>query len=100
VVDEVYLDYSGAFPSDANFLLVQVDDARAVVQTMERPGINIRDRSGLPGIENCVCISIGTPEENNAMLSALEHYVAGRQLTASMSSTDSPAWRIELAVKT
>jgi histidinol-phosphate aminotransferase len=88
------------FPSDANFLLVQVDDALAVVQMMARQGIKIRDRSALPGIENCVRISIGTPEENNAMLSALEHYVACRQLTPSMPSTDSPARGFELAVKT
>lgn len=66
------------FPSDANFLLVQVDDARALVQAMERNGIKIRDRSALPGINNSVRISIGTPEENNAMLSELEHYAAGR----------------------
>jgi histidinol-phosphate aminotransferase len=62
------------FPSDANFLLVQVDDARALVQTMEGDGIKIRDRSAMLGIENSVRISIGTPEENNAMLSALEQY--------------------------
>jgi histidinol-phosphate aminotransferase len=62
------------FPSDANFLLVQVDDARALVQTMEECGIKIRDRSAMLGIENSVRISIGTPEENNAMLSALEQY--------------------------
>jgi histidinol-phosphate aminotransferase len=66
------------FPSDANFLLVQVDDARALVQTMESNGIKIRDRSALPGIENSVRISVGTPEENNAMLSALEDYAARR----------------------
>jgi histidinol-phosphate/aromatic aminotransferase/cobyric acid decarboxylase-like protein len=43
---------------------------------MERHGIKIRDRSAMPGIENSVRISIGTPEENNAMLSALEDYAA------------------------
>jgi histidinol-phosphate aminotransferase len=67
---------SKVFPSDANFLLVQVDDARALVHAMEGDGIKIRDRSALPGIENSVRISIGTTEENNAMLSALEHYAA------------------------
>jgi histidinol-phosphate aminotransferase len=64
------------FPSDANFLLVKVDDARALVQAMEGYGIKIRDRSAMPGIENCVRISIGTPDENNTMLSALEQYAA------------------------
>jgi histidinol-phosphate aminotransferase len=67
------------FPSDANFLLVQVDDARALVRAMEGNGIKIRDRSALPSIRNSVRISIGTPEENNAMLSELEHYAASRK---------------------
>jgi histidinol-phosphate aminotransferase len=63
---------TNVFPSDANFLLVQVDDARALVDAMKGCEIKICDQSALPGIENCLRISIGTPEENNAMLSALE----------------------------
>ena len=66
------------FPSNANFLLMQVPDAPALMQAMEASGIKIRDRSALPGLQNCVRISIGTPEENNAMLSALEQHAAGR----------------------
>jgi histidinol-phosphate aminotransferase len=60
------------FPSDANFLLVQVDDARTLIDAMEGCGIKICDQSALPGIENSLRISIGTPKQNNAMLSALE----------------------------
>ena len=66
------------FPSDANFLLAQVDNAPRLVQTMEGYGIKIRNRSALPGIENSVRISIGTSEENTALLSALERYATGR----------------------
>jgi len=73
------------FPSDTNFLLVQVDDAHALVQAMEGYGIKIRDRSALPGIKNSVRISIGTPEENNAMLSALQCYAtAATELRAHL----------------
>ncbi|WP_280395627.1 hypothetical protein [Nocardia brasiliensis] len=64
------------FPSDANFLLVQVEDARGLVATMARSGIKIRDRSALAGTENSVRISIGTPDENNAMLAVLNQYAA------------------------
>ncbi|KAA8880586.1 histidinol-phosphate transaminase [Nocardia colli] len=62
------------FLSDANFLLVEVDDARRLVRVMQENGIKIRDRSTMHGTGNCVRISIGTPAENDAMLSVLECY--------------------------
>jgi histidinol-phosphate aminotransferase len=61
-------------PSDANFLLVQTADPTLLVKTMERAGIKIRDRSGLPGLEGCVRIGIGTPEQNQLMLEAFDVY--------------------------
>jgi len=57
------------FPSDANFLLVQVDDAPALCARMETDGVKIRNRSAL--LDGAVRISIGTPEENDAMLGVL-----------------------------
>ncbi len=52
------------YPSDANFILVEVNDAAALMQHCEDEGVILRDRSQMPGLENCVRISIGTPEEN------------------------------------
>jgi histidinol-phosphate aminotransferase len=62
------------FPSDANFLLVQVADPQRLSAMMEDAGIKIRDRSTLRGAEGSVRISVGTPEENDAMLSVIERY--------------------------
>ncbi|AFU02682.1 histidinol-phosphate transaminase [Nocardia brasiliensis] len=62
------------FHSDTNFLLVQVTDTPALLNAMERNGIKIRDCSTLVGIENSVRISIGTPEENNAMLAVFDRF--------------------------
>ncbi len=60
------------FPSDANFLLVRVHDARALTKIMEDRGVKIRDRSGT--VEDSVRISIGRPEENDEVLEVLTEY--------------------------
>jgi histidinol-phosphate aminotransferase len=60
------------FPSDANFLLVQVADAGLLCRRMEIAGIKIRDRSGV--VPDAVRISIGRPAENDAMLAVFAAY--------------------------
>lgn len=60
------------FPSDANFLLIQTVDAKRLTAVMLKHGIKIRDRSGV--VDNAVRISVGTPEQNDAMLNAFEEY--------------------------
>lgn len=62
------------FPSDANFFLVRVDDAATLYLKLIEKGIVIRDRSSEPKLENCVRITVGTPEENNALITALEEF--------------------------
>ena len=52
------------YPSDANFLLVKVEDAKGFQQSLARKGIIVRDRSCQQKLENCVRISVGTKEEN------------------------------------
>ena len=52
------------YPSDANFLLIQVDDAQKRYDQFLEQGIVIRNRSSLLGCENTLRITIGTPEEN------------------------------------
>ena len=60
------------FPSDANFLLVRCTDARSLYQQLAQRGIIVRDRSSEPKLENCLRISIGTPEQNDLLLNALK----------------------------
>jgi histidinol-phosphate aminotransferase len=59
------------YPSDANFFLVKVTDARQVCSHLEECGIKVRDRSDVPRLQNCVRISVGTPEENDELIAAL-----------------------------
>lgn len=64
------------YPSDANFILIRVDDADAIYQFLASNEIVVRNRSKEPGCKNCLRISIGTPEENKNLLSALKNYKA------------------------
>ena len=64
------------YPSDANFLLVKVDDGDTLYQFLASNEIVVRNRSKETGCENCLRISIGTPEENKNLLSVLKNYIA------------------------
>jgi histidinol-phosphate aminotransferase len=59
------------YPSDANFLLVRVTDAAAIYSALLRLGIIVRDRSTEPKLENCLRITVGTPEENDQLIRAI-----------------------------
>jgi histidinol-phosphate aminotransferase len=59
-------------PSGANFLLVQVDgDGHALWQRLVERGILVRDFSRWPRLDDCLRITVGTPEEDDALLTAL-----------------------------
>ncbi len=66
------------YPSDANFLLVKVGDARAVYQYLLQDGIVVRDRSKVELCEGCLRITVGTEKENQELIQALRTYDAGR----------------------
>lgn len=66
-VDKVY-------PSQANFILVKVDDADALYNHLLSYGIIVRNRTKMPGCRNCLRITIGTPEENARVRKAMEEY--------------------------
>ncbi len=60
------------FPSDANFLLVRMNDAEAIYRYLVEQKIVVRDRSEVELCEGCLRITVGTPEENRRLLGALE----------------------------
>jgi histidinol-phosphate aminotransferase len=64
------------FPSQANFLLVRVSDANGIYQYLTQKGIVVRNRHGVHGCDNCLRITVGTPEENRQLLTALAEYKA------------------------
>lgn len=59
------------YPSDANFLLVKVNDARGIYNYLLEKQIVVRDRSRVELCEGCLRITVGTPLENNALVNAL-----------------------------
>ena len=60
------------YPSDANFLLVKVKDAPGTYRYLMDKKIIVRDRSKVTLCKNCIRITIGTPEENKNLISALK----------------------------
>ena len=64
------------YPSDANFILAEVTDATGIYEFLVNQGIIVRDRSKVTLCEGCLRISIGTPAENQTLLTALKNYQA------------------------
>ena len=62
------------YPTDANFVLARIIDAERVYHYLIDCGIVVRNRSRVELCDNCLRITIGTPEENNALLGALRQY--------------------------
>lgn len=60
------------YPSQANFLLVKVDNAKKRYQQLIQQNIVVRDRSNEVNCDNCLRITIGTPEENKRLLTTLK----------------------------
>lgn len=60
------------FPSDANFLLVRVKDAKSTYHYLTDNRIIVRDRSRVNLCYNCLRITVGTPEENKRLIDALK----------------------------
>ena len=62
------------FPSDANFILVRVDDANALYDYLLGKGIIVRNRTRVPGCAGCLRLTVGLPAENESLLNALDSY--------------------------
>jgi histidinol-phosphate aminotransferase len=59
------------FNSDANFLLVKVDDVKLRCTQLLENGIIVRDRSNDFLCENCLRITVGTPDQNRFLIKTL-----------------------------
>jgi histidinol-phosphate aminotransferase len=69
VIDEItQLPDVHVFPTETNFFLMRVPNAETFYKGLLQGGIIIRRQDHLPGLKNCVRVSIGTPEENTAFL--------------------------------
>ncbi len=61
------------WPSDANFLLVRVDDPRKTYDRLIAERVIVRDRSRIAGCEGCLRITVGTPDENRRVIEILKN---------------------------
>ncbi|MES2487736.1 MAG: aminotransferase class I/II-fold pyridoxal phosphate-dependent enzyme [Bacteroidota bacterium] len=59
------------YPSDANFVLIEVTAADTIYNSLVNNNIIIRNRDKV--IKNCLRITIGTPQENTALIAALKN---------------------------
>jgi histidinol-phosphate aminotransferase len=63
------------FPSEANFLTVRVPDAPALFDYLRQQGILIKNLHGAhPLLAHCLRFTVGSPDENSAVLAALNAY--------------------------
>ena len=62
------------FPSEANFILIKVDDANFRYQQFLENGVVVRNRSNQPLCENCLRISVGTKEETEQIIELLKTF--------------------------
>ncbi len=58
-----------AFPSQANFFLIRVADADGAFEGLKRQGVLVRNLH--PGLSGCLRVTVGTPDENRILLTAL-----------------------------
>ncbi len=63
---------SKVYPSDANFILAKVDDASKRYNQLLKKGIVVRNRTTQPLCEHTLRFTVGTPEENSLLTSALK----------------------------
>jgi len=62
------------YPSDANFLLVKFQDAKALYEYLLDREIVVRDRSNVQRCEDCLRITVGTEKENKALIETLKSF--------------------------
>ena len=63
------------YPSEANFILIKVDDANKRYNQLIDKGIVVRNRNSQLHCENCLRITVGTPDENTQLLTVLNSLI-------------------------
>jgi histidinol-phosphate aminotransferase len=63
------------FPSDANFLLVKIKEAKKVYEFLLTKAVVVRDRSNVQLCEDCLRITVGTEKENTELVDAFGAYL-------------------------
>lgn len=62
------------YPTDANFFLAKVSDAKKIYDYLVGKGIIVRNRTNVSLCRDCLRVTVGTRPENDALLEALTCY--------------------------
>lgn len=62
------------YPTDANFVLVRVEDANALYQYLVSQSIIVRNRNSVSLCYGCIRITVGTREENDTLIEHLKQF--------------------------
>ena len=62
---------NNVYPSDANFILVKVDDANTRYNQLLEQGVVVRNRSKQFNCENCLRFTVGNEKENKTLINIL-----------------------------
>jgi histidinol-phosphate aminotransferase len=62
------------YPSDANFLLIKINDARKVYEFLLTKGIVLRDRSNVQLCNDCLRITVGSEQDNTSLVEAMQDW--------------------------
>ncbi len=71
---EAIADVEMVYPSESNFLLVKLPDAKAMYEHLVSLGIVVRDRSRVLLCEGCLRITVGTEQENRLLTNGLRTF--------------------------
>lgn len=78
-----------AYPSEANFVLFRLEHAAAVWRDLfHGHGVLVRDLSRAPYLEDCLRVSVGSPEENARFLRAMEEIISERRKSELLGTTN------------
>ena len=62
------------YPTDANFFLAKFDNAQAVYDYLKVRGVIVRNRTNVSLCTDCLRVTVGSKDENSALLAALRQY--------------------------
>lgn len=75
------------FPSEANFVLFRVEHGPALWRDLlHNHSVLVRDLSRTPGLSDCLRVSVGSTEENESFLEAMESLISSRRASGLITS--------------
>lgn len=83
------------FPSEANYVLFRVQHASAVWRDLLHDhSVLVRDFSRTPGLEDCLRVTVGSEQEVERFIDAMEEIMAGKRAASHFGMSASPTGRI------